>query len=106
VGSVRVRGAARDRQNVGKARLLPDLLPDDPRHLVSIELNDGLGDFDLGHVDLCDRESCTQTQPVPQDHTKRHDSKFRQLFANRPEITPRRAWRERTSSEGGNMTGR
>jgi hypothetical protein len=35
---------------VRQDQLLPDLLPDDPRHLIAVELHDGVLDLDLRHV--------------------------------------------------------
>lgn len=40
-------GGGRERER-RKTYLLPNLLPNDPSHLVPVELNDGVGDFDLG----------------------------------------------------------
>src|SRR5204862_5777965 len=34
---------------IGKDQLFLDRFPDDPRHLVAVELDDGIGDFDLRH---------------------------------------------------------
>jgi hypothetical protein len=32
-------------------QLVLDELPDDPRHLVAVHFDDGVGDFDFGHSD-------------------------------------------------------
>ena len=43
--------AARARLN-GRTYLFPDLFPDDPRHLVPVQLDDGVLDLDLGRYGL------------------------------------------------------
>jgi len=35
---------------LGMDQIVPDQVPDDPGHLVAVELDDGIGNFDLGHV--------------------------------------------------------
>lgn len=42
--------------------LFPDLLPDDPRHLVSVQLDDGVLDLDLGRYGLL-RVACELSFP-------------------------------------------